>query len=78
MIIYKTTNLINGMIYIGKATGKNITNGYLGSGINLKIDIDKYGENFFVRKTIGTSQDKKENKRCEEGKARLEQGRCTD
>lgn len=62
MIIYKTTNLINGMIYIGKATGKNITNGYLGSGINLKTDITKCGEKFFVRKTIDVAQDKKEQR----------------
>jgi len=60
MIIYKTTNLINGMIYIGKAAGKNVINGYLGSGINLKIDIQKCGRNFFKRTTIDVAQDKKE------------------
>ena len=45
MIIYKTTNLINGKIYIGMS--KNKKENYLGSGIYLKYAIDKYGkENF--------------------------------
>ena len=45
MIIYKTTNLINGKIYIGQDT-KNNPN-YLGSGKILKFALKKYGiENF--------------------------------
>ena len=45
--IYKTTNLINGKIYIGyhKSTGEQ--DSYLGSGTRLKLAIKKYGvENF--------------------------------
>jgi group I intron endonuclease len=45
MIIYKTTNLINGKFYVGKDE-KNSPS-YLGSGLNLKKAIKKYGvENF--------------------------------
>lgn len=44
--IYKTTNLINGKIYIGKCQGKFNEN-YKGSGKILKRSINKYGvENF--------------------------------
>ena len=41
MIIYKTTNLINGKFYIGKDS-KNDPN-YLGSGKILKKAFKKYG-----------------------------------
>ena len=43
MVIYKTTNLINGKIYIGKDV-RNL-NCYLGSGKLLKKAIEKYGKN---------------------------------
>jgi len=58
MIIYKTTNLINGKIYIGKYLGSRP--GYLGSGIVLKKAIKKYGKNNFKRETIETCQSKQE------------------
>jgi len=45
MIIYKTTNLINGKGYVGYDTRNNPK--YLGSGIYLNAAIKKYGiENF--------------------------------
>lgn len=45
MIIYKTTNLLNGKIYIGQDLYNNPN--YYGSGIRLKNAIKKYGkENF--------------------------------
>ena len=40
MVIYKTTNLVNGKQYIGKDTKNNPT--YLGSGTFLKKAIQKY------------------------------------
>jgi hypothetical protein len=54
MIIYKTTNLINDKIYIGKDTLNRP--GYLGSGIYLKNAIDKYGIENFTKETIETCQ----------------------
>lgn len=45
MIIYKTTNLINGKIYIGQ--DRNNNSNYIGSGKILYLAIQKYGlENF--------------------------------
>ena len=45
MIIYKTSNLINGRIYVGKDKHNNPK--YLGSGNILNQAINKYGiENF--------------------------------
>lgn len=58
MIIYKTTNLINGKIYVGKDT-LNRTD-YLGSGIYLKNAIDKYGIENFTKETIEICQSKDE------------------
>lgn len=50
MIIYKTTNLINGKIYIGQDS-KNDPN-YIGSGIILKEAIAKYGKDNFKKEVI--------------------------
>lgn len=50
MIVYKTTNLINNKIYIGKDTHDNPK--YLGSGIVLKRAIKKYGKLNFLKETI--------------------------
>lgn len=44
--IYKTTNLINGKIYIGQKRG-SIRHDYLGSGILINKAIIKYGKNNF-------------------------------
>lgn len=50
MIIYKTTNLINGKIYIGKDKHNNPK--YLGSGIRLNSAIQKYGRKNFIKELI--------------------------
>jgi group I intron endonuclease len=50
MIIYKTTNLINGKQYIGK--DKNNNPKYIGSGTDLKIAIKEYGKHNFKKEII--------------------------
>lgn len=45
--IYKTTNLINGKIYIGQHTSNKFDDTYYGSGYNVKAAIKKYGKNNF-------------------------------
>ena len=54
MVIYKTTNLINGKIYIGK--NKSNTNWYLGSGKLLLYAIKKYGKENFKKEIIEECQ----------------------
>ena len=49
-IVYKTTNLINGKMYIG-VDSKNDKN-YLGSGKILKKSISKYGTQNFKKEII--------------------------
>ena len=44
--IYKTTNLINGKIYVGKHKGA-FTEKYLGSGVHLKRAVKIYGKECF-------------------------------
>lgn len=50
--VYKTTNLINGKIYIGIHRTSNIDDGYLGSGKLLLQAIRKYGKENFKREII--------------------------
>ena len=51
-IVYKTTNIVNGMIYIGVHSTSNINDGYLGSGIYLRKAITKYGKESFKRDVL--------------------------
>ncbi len=60
MIIYKTTNLINGKIYVGKACGSRVTNNYLGSGKLYRRAEKKYGKENFKRITIDIAENRKE------------------
>jgi hypothetical protein len=49
--VYCTTNLINSRKYIGSHSGK-IDDSYLGSGVNLKRAIRKYGKKNFTKQIL--------------------------
>jgi hypothetical protein len=51
-IIYKTTNTVNGKVYIGKHKTKDLNDGYLGSGKLLCRAIEKYGIDNFAREIV--------------------------
>ena len=54
MIIYKTTNLLNGKFYIGKDSKNDPT--YFGSGVLIKRAIMKYGIKNFKKEIIDTAE----------------------
>ena len=59
MYIYKTINLLNGKIYIGKRVyRKKDDNWYLGSGIYLNRAIKKYGRENFKKEILEWCNDK--------------------
>lgn len=45
--IYLTTNLINNKIYVGQHKAKKFSDKYLGSGVNIRKAINKYGKQSF-------------------------------
>ena len=51
-LIYKTTCLITGKIYIGQHHTYDLYDGYLGSGRELKLDIQKFGRDKFTREIL--------------------------
>lgn len=57
MIVYKTTNKINGKSYVGQTITNNPD--YLGSGTLIRDDINKYGIESFERITLEECFDKK-------------------
>lgn len=50
--IYKTTNEINGKIYVGKRSSNTLDEGYLGSGKLLKLAFRKHGRQNFRREIL--------------------------
>lgn len=59
MYIYKTTNLLNGKIYVGKRIyRKKDDNWYLGSGVYLNRAIKKYGREHFKKEILEWCKDK--------------------
>ncbi len=53
-LIYKTTNKINGKIYIGAHKTDDLEDGYLGSGKYIGNAIEKYGPKSFTREILET------------------------
>ena len=51
-LVYKTTCLINGKIYIGQHQTYDPNDNYLGSGRELKVDIQKFGRENFKREIL--------------------------
>lgn len=64
-IIYKTTNLINGKIYVGLHSTDNIDDGYLGSGWVLKSAIKKYDRENFKREVLLVLSNREEAREVE-------------
>lgn len=52
MVVYKTTNLVNGKIYVGKTHRKDGFDRYLGSGKVFRQAMRKYGRENFKREII--------------------------
>jgi hypothetical protein len=50
--VYKTTNLINGKIYVGLHITEDLHDSYLGSGKQIQAAIKKYGRENFKREYI--------------------------
>ncbi len=49
---YKIQNLINGKFYYGIHSTNKLNDGYLGSGLNIKSSIKKYGKKNFKKKIL--------------------------
>ena len=63
--IYKTTNIINGKIYIGMHKANFFDTKYMGSGIFIKQAFKKYGKNNFVCELIDIAENIQELKEKE-------------
>jgi len=50
--VYKTTNLVNGKIYIGCHSTDDLNDGYLGSGDNIIKAVLKHGKQNFVKEIL--------------------------
>lgn len=58
--VYKITNLLNGKIYIGVHKTNNLEDGYMGSGLNIRRAIKKYGVENFKKEYIAIFENQDE------------------
>jgi group I intron endonuclease len=58
--VYKTTNIVNGKIYVGKHHSNRHNATYLGSGKLLWIALKKYGRNNFIQEVLEYCDTEKE------------------
>lgn len=56
-IVYQTTNLVNGTIYVGAHSTDRLDDGYLGSGKLIKQAVKKYGSPSFRREILFVARD---------------------
>jgi hypothetical protein len=63
--IYRTTNLINAKVYIGKHITQDLNDGYLGSGKLLRRAIDKYGVENFAKEILHVFDNEADMNACE-------------
>lgn len=63
--IYITTNMVNGMKYIGQKIFNNNWKGYLGSGVYFSRALKKYGKENFYREIIAIAYSKEELNKLE-------------
>jgi hypothetical protein len=65
MYVYETTNLINGKKYIGVSVTNKNSDKYLGSGVLLKMAINKYGVENFEKVILKNFDNEKEAREYE-------------
>lgn len=56
-IVYQTTNMVNGKVYVGYHRTTDVHDDYLGSGILLNKAIRKYGRDNFVKNVLHVFED---------------------
>lgn len=59
-IIYKLTNTVNGLVYIGQHSTNKLNDGYMGSGLKIREAIRKYGKHQFRKEILALCDTKEE------------------
>lgn len=58
--LYQIQNTLNGKIYIGVHSTKDINNGYMGSGSIIKSEIKRYGRKYFTKTVLENFENKQD------------------